>query len=327
MGFYLEHLNTRLAEGAARLPAALRERHAAYLRGKQLADGGFPGRDEGADLYYTGFALRGLALLDALTPEICERTAEFLKSCLTKSASVVDFYSFLYSILLVQTGGGPDVLAQSPADWPERVADTLAQFRTPDGGYNKNPGASSGSTYHSFLVGLCYELLGRGLPDPEQVRAFVLGRRREDGGFVEVGPMRKSGTNPTAAAIGILQLTAPLSPLGRGAGGEGRSLSPNLPADDTELTVDFLAGMDSMEGGLRANERIPLADLLSTFTGSWTLAQLNALDRLNLLRVYRFAESLQEDAGGFKGGIWDEAADVEYTFYGLGTMALASVEA
>jgi geranylgeranyl transferase type-2 subunit beta len=115
--------------------------------------------------------------------------------------------------------------------------------------------------------------------------------------------------------------------LGRGAGGEGRSLSPNLPADDTELTVDFLAGMDSMEGGLRANERIPLADLLSTFTGSWTLAQLNALDRLNLLRVYRFAESLQEDAGGFKGGIWDEAADVEYTFYGLGTMALASVEA
>jgi len=312
MGFYLEHLNTRLAQAAARLPAGLRERHAAYLRGKQLPDGGFPGRDVAeSDLYYTGFALRGLALLDALTPEICERTAGFLTSCLTKSASVVDFYSFLYSILLVQTGGGPDVLAQSPADWPERVADTLAQFRTPDGGYNKNPGASSGSTYHSFLVGLCYELLGRGLPDPEQVRAFVLGRRREDGGFVEVGPMRKSGTNPTAAAIGILQLIH----------------GPNLPADDTALTVDFLAGMDSMEGGLRANERIPLADLLSTFTGSWTLAQLNALDRLNLLQVYRFAESLQEDAGGFKGGIWDEAADVEYTFYGLGTMALASVEA
>ena len=314
MGFYLEHLNTRLAEGAARLPPKLRERHAAYILGKQLPDGGFPGRDEGSDLYYTGFALRSLALLGALTPEICERTAGFLKSCLTKSASVVDFYSFLYSILLVQTGGGPDVLADSPADWPERVAATLAQFRTPDGGYNKNPGAASGSTYHSFLVGLCYELLGRGLPEPEQVRAFVLGRRREDGGFVEVGPMRKSGTNPTAAAIGILQLIH----------------GPNLPADDTALTIDFLAGMDSMEGGLRANERIPLADLLSTFTGSWTLAQLNALDRLNLLQVYRFAEALQEDAGGFKGGIWDEAADVEYTFYGLGTMALtapASVEA
>ncbi|MCI0681402.1 MAG: geranyl transferase [Gemmataceae bacterium] len=314
MGFYLEHLNSRLAEGAARLPADLRERHAAYVRGKQLADGGFPGRDDGSDLYYTGFALRSLALLDALTPEVCERTAGFLKSCLTGRASVVDFYSFLYSVALVQLGGGPDVLQGSPADWPQRVAATLAQFRTPDGGYNKNPGAASGSTYHSFLVGLCYEMLGQGLPDPEQVRAFVLGRRRDDGGFVEVGPMRKSGTNPTAAAIGILQLIH----------------GPNLPADDTAATADFLAGMDSMEGGLRANERIPLADLLSTFTGCWTLDQLGALDRVNPRHVYCFAEALQEETGGFKGGIWDEAADVEYTFYGIGTMALvapASVEA
>ncbi len=323
MGFYLEHLNQRLAEGAARLPMELRERHAVYLRSKQNPDGGFPGRDVESDLYYTGFALRGLALLDVLTPDICERTAWFLKSCLTKSASVVDFYSFLYSILLVQTGGGPDVLADSPADWPQRVADTLAQYRTSDGGYNKNPGANSGSTYHSFLVGLCFELLGRGLPEPDRMRAFVMGRRRDDGGFVEVAPMRKSGTNPTAAAIGILQLLAPLSPLGRGAGGEGRSFfDANLSDDDTALTVDFLAEMTSMEGGLRANERIPLADSLSTFTGSWTLAQLNALERLDTHEVRSFIEAIQDEAGGFRGGVWDEAADVEYTFYGLGTLAL-----
>jgi geranylgeranyl transferase type-2 subunit beta len=306
MGFYLEHLNTRLAQGGAQLPAALRERHVAYLRRKQNPDGGFPGRDTESDLYYTGFALRGLALLDALTPELCARSGTYLKSCLTKHASVVDFYSFLYAILLVQTGGGPDVLAESRAGWPERVAETLAQFRTPDGGYNKNPGATSGSTYHTFLVGLCFELLGRGFPEPEQVRNFVLGRRRDDGGFVEVAPMRRSGTNPTAAAIGILQLLH----------------GPNLPADDTALTIDFLAEMISMEGGLLANSRIPIADLLSTFTGCWTLAQLGALDRLKAPQVYRFAESLQDDAGGFRGGIWDEAADVEYTFYGLGTLAL-----
>jgi geranylgeranyl transferase type-2 subunit beta len=306
MGSYLEHLNARLAEGAARLPTELRDRHAAYLRAKQNPDGGFPGRDDESDLYYTGFALRGLALLDALTPEICTRTAAYLKSCLTKQASVVDFYSFLYSILLVQTGGGPDVLADSPTDWPQRVADLLVQFRTPDGGYNKNPGAASGSTYHTFLVGLCFELLGRRLPEPEQVRAFVLGRRREDGGFVEVAPMRKSGTNPTAAAIGILQLLH----------------GPNLPTEDIADTSDFLAGMTSMEGGLCANDRIPLADLLSTFTGSWTLAQLGALERLKARQVYQFAEALQENTGGFRGGVWDEAADVEYTFYGLGTMAL-----
>jgi len=314
MGSYFENLAARLGEGAARLPKDLRERHAAYLRSKQNPDGGFPGRDSESDLYYTGFALRGLALLDALTPEICERTAGFLKSCLTKSASVVDFYSFLYSIALVQLGGGPDVLADSRADWQERVADTLAQFRTPDGGYNKNPGAASGSTYHTFLVGLCFELLGRGLPEPERVRAFVLGRRRDDGGFVEVAPMRKSGTNPTAAAVGILQLLH----------------GSDLPAGDLANTADFLVEMNSMEGGLRANERIPLADALSTFTGSWTLAQLGALERLDANQVRGFILAIQDEAGGFRGGLWDEAADVEYTFYGLGTLALyasTSVEA
>jgi len=133
--------------------------------------------------------------------------------------------------------------------------------------------------------------------------------------------MRKSGTNPTAAAIGILQLLFPLSPLGTGTAGEGRSPTTTAVLEPA-ATIDFLAGMTSMEGGLCANERIPLADLLSTFTGSWTLAQLGALDRLNGHQVYQFAEALQDDAGGFRGGVWDEAADVEYTFYGLGTMAL-----
>ena len=44
--------------------------------------------------------------------------------------------------------------------------------------------------------------------------------------------------------------------------------------------IDFLTEMRSEEGGLRANGRIPIADLLSTFTGGWTLYQLGALDRL-----------------------------------------------
>ena len=77
---------------------------------------------------------------------------------------MVDFYSLLYASLLVQVSGGPDVLADSPSDWPERVAATLESFRTADGGYAKVPGHPNGSTYHTFLVGLCYELLARPLP-------------------------------------------------------------------------------------------------------------------------------------------------------------------
>src|SRR5262249_13605803 len=143
--------------------------------------------------------------------EVCERAADFLRAMLTQRASPVDFFSLLYSCFLVRLGG-PDVLAGAPADWPGRVAETLESFRTADGGYGKAPGAAAGSTYHSFLVGLTYELLGRPLPEAEAVRRFVAARRRDDGGFVEVAPMRRSGANPTAAAVGLLELAGGVPP-------------------------------------------------------------------------------------------------------------------
>ena len=55
-----------VADGLVRLPEATRARHARFLRESQLPDGSFPDRDGGADLYYTGFGLRGLAALDAV---------------------------------------------------------------------------------------------------------------------------------------------------------------------------------------------------------------------------------------------------------------------
>ena len=87
-----------------------------------------------------------------------------------------------------------------------RVAGTLASFRTPDGGYGKTPGAPFGSTYTSFLVALCLELLDRPIPAPDQLTEFVRSRRRPDGGYVEISAMKRSGTDPTAAGIGLLQI-------------------------------------------------------------------------------------------------------------------------
>lgn len=306
MTSYLQHLNEHLATRVADLPADVCSRTAKYLSARQNPDGGFPGRDGESDLYYTGFGLRGLAALDALTPEIGERAIAYLRGCLARQTSVVDFFSFLYASLLLQASGCGDVLANSPPDWPERVSVMLDSFRTEDGGYNKNQGAKSASTYHTFLVGLCYELLGQTYPRPQDVLKLALTRRRDDGGFVEISAMRRSGTNPTAAGIGILQLVQ----------------GPNLPAADAEPTIDFLAEMTSMEGGLRANDRIPLADLLSTFTGLWTLEGLSGLQRVDRSNMYKYAAANEVPGGGFKAGIWDEVADVEYTFYGLGTMAL-----
>src|SRR5690242_4880961 len=70
---YLPRLTARLADGLSRQPADFRARHADFVRRCQRPDGGFPGREGGSDLYYTGFALRCLAVLDALTPDLLDR--------------------------------------------------------------------------------------------------------------------------------------------------------------------------------------------------------------------------------------------------------------
>ena len=204
-------------------------------------------------------------MLDALTPELCSKASGFLKASLTQRTSVVDFFSFLYAAMLAELGGGPGVFADSPPGWDARVADMLETFRTPDGGYAKTVGSKAGSTYHTFLVSLCYQLLTWPIPQQAEMVQFVLSRRREDGGFVEIGPMKRSGTNPTAAAVGVLQIV-------ESAAQPGAVFTPDV----REGVVDFLAAMPSEEDGFRANARAPLADLLSTFTGLWTLRQLGA---------------------------------------------------
>jgi geranylgeranyl transferase type-2 subunit beta len=305
---YLTRLTNRLLEGIERLPADVRAVNTRYLLEAQNPDGGFSGREGGSDLYYTGFALRSLAVLQGLNADVCGRAASFLRTRMHGSAGVVDFFSLVVSCYLVPLGGGPDILADAPPDWRTRVATTLETFRSPDGGYGKTPGALYGSTYTSFLVTLCLQLLGVPTPDPDRLASFVKLRRRPDGGYVEISAMKRSGTNPTAAGVGVLQILGELD-------------------DDAKLgTAEFLAALPSpFEGGLRANDRIPAADLLSTFTGGWTLDQLGFASKLDWPAIRAFAEGCARPTGGFRGGVWDDRTDVEYTFYGLGTLALAAL--
>lgn len=302
---YLQRLTGRLIDGADRLPPTLRLRHALWVAARQNPDGGFSGREGGSDLYYTGFALRALAVLQHLESDVCFRAAKFLRTRLGPTVGVVDLFSLLVSSFLVRLGGGPDVLAESAPDWPDRVAATLESHRHPDGGYAKAPGGTAGSTYTTFLVALGMELVGRTPPDPPRIVNFLRTRYR-DGGFVEIPQMRRAGTNPTAAGVGTLQMLGALDePVKQAVG-------------------PFLLRLSSAEGGLRANDRIPAADLLSTFTGGWTLADVGGLEQLDLDRLRRYAELLQGPDGGFRGGSWDTGFDVEYTFYGIGVLALLS---
>lgn len=305
---YLEQLTLRLAHGAGEFPAAFRKRHAEYLRRAQRDDGGFAGREGASDLYYTGFALRGLALLGELNDDVARRAADYLRGRLSGRTPMIDFLSLVQGAMLLETSAGLDVFAAAPTGWREAAAAMFEQFRRPDGGYAKTDEGQASSTYHTFLIVVTRQLIGQPPAEPERLIAFIHARRRDDGGFVEIGPMRKSGANPTAAAVGLLNTLSAL--------------------DDSlrQGAIDFLSEMQTDEGGIKANTRIPIADLLSTCTGLLTLSDLAALDTIDLPEARRYAESLQFDRGGFRGAAWDEAADVEYTFYGLATLALCSVE-
>lgn len=320
---YLIRLGNRLARGLADLDDARRERHRAFILSQQMPDGGFRGREGDSDLYYTSFAVRGLMLLGGLTAGECASVGRYLAASRgaglqpaggsgpvgnlphAQSVSVIDLASRLYTGLAVQLSGGEDPFADEPSDWAGRIAGMLERVRTRDGGYAKTSEGAAGSTYHSFLVALTYELIGRPLPDPDALVQFVYDRQRDDGGFVEIAPMKRSGTNPTAAAVALLTM---------------------FDAMDAELREDvraFLREVRSDEGGFQANTRIPFADGLSTFTGLLTCQDLDFDDVLNPARVERFVtEWLEFPTGGFRGASWDEAADAEYTFYGLGVLGL-----
>jgi geranylgeranyl transferase type-2 subunit beta len=301
---YLQDLTVRLSTGLAALPAEVRARHSQYLLTAQREDGGFAGREGGSDLYYTGFALRGLALLGELYGPTAEKAASFLRSRLGGQESIVDFFSLVYGAALLDTAAGIDIFAEAGPVWKTNVAALLETFRRPDGGYAKGPEGTASSTYHTFLVLLCLELAGRQPPEPERVVAFLQSQRADEGGFREIRASKRAGTNPTAAAIAALRMLGALDEPTR------------------QDTVDFLAEMQTEEGGLRANTRIPIADLLSTFTGVLTLQDLGGTDEIDLADVGQFVRSLDRDEGGFHGAAWDTAHDVEYSFYGLACLGL-----
>ncbi len=308
MSTYLQNLTIRLAEGLSRVPAETRDRHATYLQSAQQPDGGFAGRMGGSDLYYTAFALRGLSVLGRLEGEVAEKAGDFVRQQMSSKQTIVDFFSLFYAASLLLIFAGVNVFEDADERWPDQVANFLETLRREDGGYAKAEGGHAGSTYHTFLVLLVLELLDRPVANPEGIIQFLDSQREVDGGWREIRASKRAGTNPTAAAVASLLMLDAIN----------EAADPELVA----TTLDFLVEMQTEEGGLRANTRIPIADLLSSFTGALTLVDLQALDEIDIPAFRKFVDSMERAEGGFQAAAWDDAHDVEYTFYGLGCLAL-----
>ena len=232
-----------------------------------------------------------------------ERVGRFLGDRFASRLASIDFFSLVTSSVLLEMATGVDVLAEAGHDRRQSVVDFFEPLRRDDGGYAKTRRSGAGSTYHTFLVMLCKQMVDVPLEGQQRMIELIRSRQREDGGFVEIDPMPAGGTNPTAAAVGLLRIL------------------DGIDEPTRASAADFLAGMQTPEGGLRANSRIPVADLLSTFSGLVALADLDALSAIDRAAALRFVKSLEQPDGGFRAGAFDDVADVEYTFYGLGMLA------
>ena len=314
---YLTRLTLALAAGAGRLPGEVLEGHRAFLLGRQNGDGGWGGREGGSDPYYTTFALRGLWISGGVDRAVAVAAGDFLRRQMSRRMTVVDLMSLIFAAAILEIAAGEVVIGEDE-HWSDRMVDLMQSMRTEDGGFAKTPEGRAGSTYQTFLSTLCFELLQRPVPEPDRVAAFLDGQRREDGGYLEIRAAKRAGVNPTAAAVGTLRCI------------------DRFDGDAFAGTADFLLSRQNADGGFSANTRIPFSDLLSTFTGLWTLVDGGvAPDRSVSKGAGRYAESMSrlgreavdgvksvDGGGGFVGFELDEVTDVEYTFYGLGVMSL-----
>jgi len=296
---FFTRLTLRLAAGVEGLDGEERLRVASFFRSRQDSSGGFTGRQGGADIYYTSFAVRGLGLLGELdVPGLETYLVQKIEESREASFSCTEMISLFFAVHLWEGYSGRTLLGDGLLDQFER-------FRRPDGGYASSEKAAFSSTYHTFLVLGLQEHLVPDFPlDEEELYRFLQKRQRSDGGFVELEPLRHSGTNPTVAGLGLLACL------------RDRTVSAPL----REKALRYLKGCQTPDGGFQANKRIPTADLLSTFTALSMFYEAEYEDQINLAAARNFVQSLKRevpDGLGYVGGPWDHEPDVEYTFYGL----------
>ncbi|MBU0610145.1 MAG: hypothetical protein KKI08_19835 [Armatimonadetes bacterium] len=290
---YLDLLDEMLAAGLHGLGDGFLRAQLGHALGCRRPDGAFGGRRGGADLYYTEFGLRLLALLDA-PAEALARAAPFL-SAHASPTELTDVFSLLNSRRLLAARGVRVDLDEGAC------RDEIVSRRARGGGYGR-PTAGGTTAYATFLAALSLRLLGEEMPQAERAVAALAALQQSDGGFAQE-PGGTSQTNSTAAAVGFLVMQD--------------ALAPEAAAKGTT----YLAAQQEPGSGFASHTGAP-ADLLSTFTALTTLAFLDGLARVDLAGVARFVKRCACAAGGFGAHAGDRETDVEYAYYGVGTLAL-----
>lgn len=300
----LWELSLRLALGVARLDPLRRERHAKAVLARQCSDGGFAGRRGDSDCYYTGFALRSLAILGHWDDPSVAAAAAFLAKRMQSDQPPVDVLSAVQSLELIERLGGPPGRIAAAIDRRSPFERLIARLRRPDGCFAKTEQSGPSSTYGTFLMVATAQLVGVPIPAAREIAAAIATRQQPDGGFAELPVVHRSGVNPTAAACSVLRMLDALS-------------SPIAAAAQR-----YLQAVQSSDAGWPAHSSAPCSDLLSTFAALTMLTHVAPAAHFDLRRSLSFIDSLELAEGGFRGAVWDAETDCEYAFYGLGCLGL-----
>ena len=280
-------------------------------------DGGFRGRSEGSDLYYTVFGLEGLLAIGTdvsagRAPPWRHRAVGYLRGF--GGGADLDF---VHLACLARCRADVGVEPEEPTR--RTVLDNLESYRAADGGYAPARGAERGTAYGCFLALSAYQDLGAPMPRPERMAGCIESLRAADGGYANQAGSPTGLTPATAAATCVLRELG--RPIDASVGG-------------------WLLGRCGESGGFLAVEGAPLPDLLSTATALHALALMGIRGRdaglrkgvgdggpasgaatasLDTIRrkCLDFVLGLQADSGGFCGHWADDTADCEYTYYGL----------
>jgi len=261
-----------------------KEKMLSYLGSLQNPDGGFRGRSNASDLYYSVFATEPLLTAGSG----CDQSAlaGYLK---TIDPSRLDF---IHLCCLIRLMGNLTVLDEATASMLKHSLDV---FRCEDGYFHHVEPAARGSVYGAFMAMGAYQELGYA-SDLGRVESFVNSFQNDDGSFGNDVQTSMGAVPATAAAMVMLRQA-------------GCAVHP--------ASVRWLLSCITDDGGMAVSPVMPVADLLSTSTALHSL-RLAGVDAGPIREAaLRFVAGCLTDGGGFQAHAFDPAVDSEYTFYGI----------
>lgn len=251
-------------------------------------DGGFRGRDQKSDLYYTAFGLEALCALEGTFPK--KKIFNFIQGFINKPPTDL---VHLASLIRCYANLSDDSIEKKLRD---RFVKNLEKFRSKDGGFANDAGAEYGTAYGCFFALAAYQDLQIDIPRHTAVAQCVQSLSVSDGGFANNTKIKTASTNATAAALMVLK---------------------HLNQSSDKKHAHWLFDQCTTVGGFGAMPMAPVPDLLSTATALHALAVTGfEIDDIKE-KCLDFIDSLWCGSGGFYGNWADDIVDCEYTYYGL----------